>query len=120
MPRPVPGVRRELAQHVVLPLVVGPASGELADQLHERAAQPLPQVERAEGRQREHREAVGRAEMPRHRPPADLQREVCHDHAEVPVALEQLAPAGGEDLRQRRWRNDEAVDLELGVQSTES
>ena len=107
-------VGRELAKHAVLPRIARSTTRQLTDQLHERAPQPLPQVERAEGRKREHGEAVSRADVPRDRSPADLQRKVGDDDAEIPVAFEQLAPAGVQNFRQRRWWNNEAVDLKLG------
>ena len=43
-------VRRELAKHALLPRIARSTTRQLTDQLHERAPQPLPQVERAEGR----------------------------------------------------------------------
>ena len=43
-------VRRELAKHAALRRIARSTARQLTDQLHERAPQPLPQVERAEGR----------------------------------------------------------------------
>ena len=72
-------------------------------------------MQEAECRERDERDAVRAADVPRDRAAAESQGEIGDDYGKVPAALEQRAPGSIDQLGRRgRWQS-EPVDDELGV-----
>ena len=71
-------------------------------------------MQRAKGGQRDDRDPVRRADLPRDGAAADPQWEVGNDDAEIPVFVQQLTPRRIDDLARLSRRRDEAVRRQLG------